>query len=59
MTKKILRVLLVTGSTPVLFQVGCLTLTDVDAIAQGQFIMFVNALLNAFTADVITAALGG
>ncbi len=41
------------------FQAGCLTPSDVQSIAQGQFISFVNALINTVTSDAIRGALGG
>lgn len=40
------------------FQAGCLTPSDVQSIAQGQFISFVNALINTVTTDAIRGALG-
>lgn len=52
------RALLLTLSAPVLFQVGCLSPTDVQAIAQGQLISFINTLINAATSDTIGAAIG-
>ena len=59
MRRKIVRVVLAVLSTPVLFQAGCLSGTDVRAIAEGQFVSFVNALINASTSDAIRGALGG
>jgi hypothetical protein len=59
MKKRIFRTLLLALSAPVLFEVGCLSPTDVQAIAQGQFISFINTLINAATSDTISAAIGG
>lgn len=50
--------LLGTGVALVL-QTGCLTPSDVQSIAQGQLISFINALTNTFTSDAIRGALGG
>ena len=41
-----------------LFQAGCVTPSDVRAIAEGQFISFVNALINTATSDALGAAIG-
>ena len=41
-----------------LVQAGCLTPNDVRAIAEGQLISFVNALINTATSDAIRSALG-
>ena len=38
---------------------GCLTPSDVQAIAQGQVISFVNALITTVTSDALHAALAG
>lgn len=40
-------------------QAGCLTPLDVQTIAEGQFISFINALINTVTSDAIRGALGG
>ena len=53
------RLLFVPMSAVLLFQAGCLTPSDVQSIAQGQFIAFVNALINTVTSDAIRGALGG
>ncbi len=42
-----------------LLQVGCFSAADFQAIAEGQFIMFVNALINSVTSDVLRSAIGG
>lgn len=42
-----------------LFQTGCVTPSDVQSIAQSQFISFINALINTVTGDAIRGALGG
>lgn len=42
-----------------LFQAGCLTPLDVQNIAQGQFISFVNALINTVTSDAIRSVFSG
>jgi len=41
----------------VLSSVGCVTPFDIRSIAEGQFISFVNTLINAATADTITGIL--
>lgn len=41
------------------FQPGCLTPSDVQSIAQGQLISFINALINTATSDAIRGAIGG
>lgn len=57
---KIKRALLQFGIGAVLvLQAGCLTPADVQSIAQGQLISFVNALTNTVTSDAIRSALGG
>ncbi|MFQ5490728.1 MAG: hypothetical protein ACE5GE_08415 [Phycisphaerae bacterium] len=58
MRKKIVRTILGLLSAPVLFQVGCLSGTDVRFIAEGQLISFVNTLINASTSDAIRGAIG-
>ena len=40
-------------------QTGCLAQLDVQRIAEGQFISFVNALINTVSSDAIRGALGG
>lgn len=45
--------------TTLFLQAGCLTPSDVQSIAQGQLISFVNALINTVTGDAIRGALGG
>jgi len=42
-----------------LFLTGCLTPSDVQSIAQGQLISFINALINTVTSDAIRGAIGG
>ncbi len=44
---------------PAHLQTGCLTPSDVQSIAQGQLISFINALINTGTSDAIRGALGG
>ena len=46
-------------STPILLQVGCFNAADFQAIAEGQFIMFINALVNSVTSVVLRGAIGG
>jgi hypothetical protein len=58
MKRRIIRTFLLALTAPVLFQVGCLSPTDVQAVAQGQFISFINTLINAATSDTIGAAIG-
>jgi len=54
------RILTWVGACLVLvFQTGCVTPFDVQSIAEGQLISFINALINAGTSDAIRAALGG
>lgn len=54
------RVLILLGACVTLvFQTGCLTPFDVQSIAQGQLISFVNALINTGTSDAIRGAIGG
>lgn len=47
------------ASVALVFQTGCLTPSDVQSIAQGQLISFINALINTVTSDAIRGALGG
>jgi len=44
-------------ASPVLLQLGCFNPSDFRAIAEGQFIAFVNALVNSVTSDAIQGAL--
>jgi len=53
------RLLFVPAFAVLLFQTGCLPPSDVQSIAQGQLISFINALINTVTSDAIRAALGG
>jgi hypothetical protein len=39
-------------------QTGCLTPLDVQSIAQGQLVSFINALINTVTSDAIRGAIG-
>ncbi len=41
------------------FQTGCLRPFDVQVIAQGQLISFINALINTVTSDALRGVLGG
>ncbi len=50
---------LVVASVVLVLQTGCLTPIDVQSIAQGQLISFINALINTGTSDAIRGALGG
>ncbi len=50
---------LLSASVAILFQTGCLTPFDVQSVAQGQLISFINALINTVTSDAIRSALGG
>ncbi len=59
MKKRIRHTLFALLGVPMLFQVGCISAADVQAIAEGQFIMFVNALINSVTSDVLRNAIGG
>jgi len=53
------RLFFVPAFAGLLFLAGCLTPSDVQSIAQGQFISFINALINTVTSDAIRGALGG
>lgn len=59
MTKRTRHTIFVLLSTPMLLQVGCFNASDFQAIAEGQFIMFINALVNSVTSDVLRGAIGG
>ena len=59
MRDKIRNALFFMSGLPVLFQVGCVSAADVQAIAEGQFISFVNALINSVTSDLISGVIGG
>ncbi len=59
MRRKIRNALFLMSGLPMLFQVGCLSAADAQVIAQGQFISFVNALINSVTSDLIRAAIAG
>lgn len=50
---------LLCATVALVFQSGCLTPSDVQSIAQGQLISFVNALINTVSGDAIRGALGG
>ena len=52
------RLLLVPACVLLTLQAGCITPLDVQNIAQGQLISFINALLNTVTSDAIRGALG-
>lgn len=56
--KRALQALILITSGPVVFQLGCFNPVDFQAIAVGQFISFVNALINSVTSDAIRALLG-
>ncbi len=58
MRKKIVRMVIAVLSAPVLLQVGCLSGNDIRAMAEGQFVSFVNALINASASDAIRGAIG-
>jgi hypothetical protein len=58
MRKNIMRLLLAALGTTALLQAGCLSGTDVQSIAEGQLISFVNALINTATSDALHAAIG-
>jgi len=51
--------LLIGACFALVFQAGCVTPSDVQSIAEGQLISFINALINTATSDAIRAALGG
>jgi|GEM_PF-2528833 len=53
------RTMLLCASAVLVSQAGCLTPFDVQSIAQGQLIAFVNALINTVTSDAIRVAIGG
>ena len=59
MKKRIRQTVFALLGAPMLLQVGCFSAADFQAIAEGQFIMFVNALINSVTSDVLRSALGG
>ncbi len=59
MKKRIRDTLFALLGVPVVLQVGCFSAADFQAIAEGQFIMFVNALINSVTSDVLRGAIGG
>ena len=59
MKNRIRHTLFALLGVPMLFQVGCFNASDFQAIAEGQFIMFVNALINSVTSDVLRGAIGG
>ncbi len=59
MKKRFRRSLFALLGAPMLLQVGCISAADFQAIAEGQFIMFVNALINSVTSDVLRSAIGG
>ncbi len=46
------------AASPVLLQLGCFNPSDFKAIAEGQFIAFINALTNSVTSDAIQNVLG-
>jgi len=50
---------LVSASTALVFLTGCLTPSDVQIVAQGQFISFINALINTVSSDALRGVLGG
>ncbi len=45
-------------AAPMLLQVSCFNAADFQAIAEGEFIMFVNALINSVTSDFLRGAIG-
>jgi len=53
------RLIFVPMLVVLVLQTGCLMPLDVQSIAQGQFISFINALINTVTSDAIRGALGG
>jgi len=53
------RLRFVSAIAVLLLQAGCLTPSDVQSIAQGQLVSFINALINTVTSDAIRGALGG
>lgn len=59
MRRNVLRPLIAAVSAPVLLQPGCFNAADFRAIAEGQFIAFVNALIGSVVSDLIRGALGG
>ena len=46
-------------AAPPLLQVGCISAADVQALAEAQLILFLNALINSVTSDLIAGTLGG
>ncbi len=59
MKKHIRHTLFVLLGAPMLLQVSCFNAADFQAIAEGQFIMLVNALINSVTSDFLRGAIGG
>lgn len=51
--KHAIRFIALSVSSPVVLQLGCFNASDFRAIAEGQFISFVNALINSVTSDAI------
>jgi len=58
MRRKWMRLTLAMVCMPPLLAVGCLSGNDVRAVAEGQFVAFVNTLINSVTSDAIRAAIG-
>ncbi len=59
MKKRVRHTLFALLGAPMLFQVGCVSAADFQAIAEGQFFMFVNALINSVTSDILSGVIGG
>ena len=59
MKKKIARTLMMALAAPPVLQVGCISAADVQALAEAQLILFINALINSVTSDLIAGTLGG
>ncbi len=59
MKKKIRHTLFVLLGAPMLLQASCFNAADFQAIAEGQFIMLVNAMINSVTTDFLRGAIGG
>jgi len=59
LTKRTAGLTLAVAVASMLSVSGCVKPIDIRSIAEGQFISFVNALLNTATSDAIRTGLGG
>lgn len=55
--RRFIRALCLLLASPMLLQLGCFNPADFQAIAQGQLIAFINALINSVTSDAIQGIL--